>query len=81
MPINVKASRAIKEARATKHDAVMRQLASARPAQIDAWIDKNVTDLASAKDVLKALAKAVVMRERQSSKGQEREYKSRDNHF
>ncbi len=34
-------------------------LLSATPAQIDAWIDNNVTDLASAKQALKVLAKAV----------------------
>ena len=34
-------------------------LFTATPAQIDTWVDDNVTDLDSAKEALKILAKAV----------------------
>lgn len=37
------------------------QIANATPAQIDNYIDNNVTDLESAKDVLKLLAKFVIL--------------------
>lgn len=40
-------------------EPVIKQLITARPAQIDTYIDNNVTDLASAKNVLKILAKAI----------------------
>lgn len=44
---------------AIKGDATVRNLITARPAQIEAYITNNVTDLASARDVLTILAKAV----------------------
>lgn len=44
---------------ALRTDNVITALADATPAQVDAFIDANVTDLASARRVLKALAKAV----------------------
>ena len=40
-------------------EPTVRSLITARPAQIENYIDNNVTDLASAKAVLKILAKAV----------------------
>lgn len=40
-------------------NAALRALLTARPVDIDKYIDTNVTDLASAKAVLKILAKAV----------------------
>lgn len=47
------------DAAAMRTDPTIRQLITARPQGIDNYIDNNVTDLASAKDVLKILAKAV----------------------
>jgi hypothetical protein len=40
-------------------DPAVAQLLKARPAQIDAYIEANLTDLASAKVIIKVLAKAV----------------------
>lgn len=40
-------------------DNALKALLKARPDQINTYIDTNVTDLASAKDVLKILARAV----------------------
>lgn len=42
-----------------KADTQVKQLINASPTAIDNFIDTNVTDLASAKQVLKRLAKAV----------------------
>jgi len=44
---------------ALKDNQQARQLLKATPEQIDSYIDTNVTNLASAKEVLKMLAKAV----------------------
>lgn len=44
-----------------KRDAVLVALKDATPQQIEAWIDNNVTSLAEARAVLKALAKAVAL--------------------
>jgi hypothetical protein len=44
---------------ALKNNIQARQLLKATPAQIDNYIETNVTNLASAKEVLKLLAKAV----------------------
>jgi uncharacterized protein (DUF111 family) len=44
---------------ALKANQQARQLLKATPAQIDSYIETNVTNLASAKEVLKLLAKAV----------------------
>lgn len=44
---------------AAKADALVAELASRTPAEIDAYIVANVTDLASAKLVLRALAQVV----------------------
>lgn len=46
---------------ALKDDSQVRALLRARPAQIDSYIDNNVTDLASAKAVLKILGRAVAV--------------------
>lgn len=59
MRLNVQASATQKEDMEVKSDSFMQNIASKSPAQIDAWIEANVTSLASAKPVLKALAKAV----------------------
>jgi hypothetical protein len=44
---------------ALKENQQARQLLKATPEQIDGYIETNVTNLASAKEVLKLLAKAV----------------------
>lgn len=44
---------------AIKTDAQVRQLITARPQWIENYIDNNVTNLESAKDVLKILVKAI----------------------
>lgn len=40
---------------------IVTRLNTATPAQINAWIDNNVTDLASARAVLKAIIKAIAL--------------------
>jgi len=49
-----------------KADAAVQALRTRTPAQCDAWLDQNVTDLASARAVLKILARilALLARER-----------------
>ncbi len=42
-------------------DTLIQALQTKTPAQVATWIDVNVTDLASAKTVLKALAKIIVI--------------------
>jgi hypothetical protein len=42
-----------------KADNAMRNLMKATPAQIDAWVAANVTDLASARNAIRLLARAV----------------------
>jgi hypothetical protein len=39
-----------------KSNAILTALISATPAQVDTWLTANVTNLAQARDVLKALA-------------------------
>ena len=46
---------------AVKADQTLRNFVTMRPAQIDNYINNNVTDLASAKMVLKLLAKIVLV--------------------
>lgn len=46
-------------ATAIKSDAEVEQLLKATPAQINNWVDTNVTDLPNARDALKRLARAV----------------------
>lgn len=47
------------DAATIKADANVKALILARPAGIETYIDNNVTDLASAKETLKILAKAI----------------------
>lgn len=61
MRLKVQISAAERAKRETKSDAVLTALRGATPAQIEAFIDTQVTDLAGAKRVLKALAKAIVL--------------------
>ena len=46
-----------REARA---QLVANELAGLAPSQVDSWIDANVIDLASARTVIKKMAKAIV---------------------
>jgi hypothetical protein len=46
---------------ATRADALITALVTRTPAQIDAYMDANVTSLATARDVLKILAKCVAI--------------------
>lgn len=50
-----------KDAESAKADILLSALAAKSPAEVAAWIDANVTDLASAKRVLRALAKVVAL--------------------
>lgn len=50
-----------KDAESAKADILLSALAAKSPAEVAAWIDANVTDLASAKQVLRALAKVVAL--------------------
>lgn len=59
MRLDCQASQAAKDLAATKADTVLQALGSKTPAQIDAYIDAQVTDLASARKVLKMLCKVV----------------------
>ncbi|MDH3997706.1 MAG: hypothetical protein OET90_02600 [Desulfuromonadales bacterium] len=61
MRIDYQASPQRKSQSETRKDAIIQQLQSASPAQIDSWIENNVNDLDDAKRVLKALAKGVVL--------------------
>jgi hypothetical protein len=56
----VTSGRSRREERALRIDPLIRAAATRTPAEIESWIDANVTDLASAKQVLKALVKAMV---------------------
>jgi hypothetical protein len=49
-----------------RSDAAVRALASRSPAQVDAWIDANVTTLAEARSVLKILARILALLARQT---------------
>lgn len=40
---------------------LLNRLKTATPAQIDSWIDTNVTNIASARTVLKAIVKAIAL--------------------
>ena len=44
-----------------RNDSGIQALRNRTPAQVDAWIDNNVTDLASARTVLKLLARVVAL--------------------
>ena len=51
----------IEDIAAIKADPQVAALLKARPSQINSYIDTNVTDMASAKEVLKILARAVAV--------------------
>lgn len=60
MPINVTGSDQIKDKNNLKADTVLQNLKTKTPAELDNYIETNVTDLASAKEVLKLMAKVMV---------------------
>lgn len=65
-PDHIKAARLLQEAtlaEATevRADTLLQTLQSKTPAQVEGWIDANVNTMSDAKQVLKVLAKAVVM--------------------
>lgn len=43
------------------NNPALKALLTKRPAQIEAWVDANITDLASAKSLLKNLTLAVAL--------------------
>jgi hypothetical protein len=51
---------------ALRVDAAVQALRTRTPAQVDSWIDANVTDLASAREVLKILARVLALLARES---------------
>lgn len=55
----VQATQTAKARAAANADALMKQLATATPAQIDTWLTNNVTSVAQARTVLAMLIKAV----------------------
>ncbi len=61
MRFNHRAAQDKKNRAAIKSDALFASLTSKTPAQVGDWIDANVTDLASAKQVLTILAKALLV--------------------
>ena len=44
-----------------RNDAAIRALATRSPAQVNSWIDSNVTDVASARAVLKIIAQVMAL--------------------
>ena len=60
MPFNISAPNRTKLKTALRKDTAFEQLRDASPAQIDNYIENNVTDLASAKEVLKKLARVCI---------------------
>ena len=65
MPFNVQGDSRIKDKNSLKADTVLQNLKPKTPAELDDYIETNVTDLASAKDVLKIMAKVMVYTLRQ----------------
>ena len=43
----------------TKGDAAIQALIAKRPAEIDTWVDANITDLASARNLFKKIIKVI----------------------
>jgi len=59
MKVNYVAPTEIKEKIAATTDPLILGLINKTPAEVAAWIDTHVTDLASAKEVLKAFGKVI----------------------
>jgi len=60
MQINLTASEKKKLINLVKNDAILHGLMTANYQQIDNWIDNNVTNLATTREVFKRLVKIVV---------------------
>ena len=65
MRVDVIAPQEEKDKDEVRRDPTLKLLSSSRPQQIEQWVDRNVTDLDSAKTVLKTLAKAVALLSKQ----------------
>jgi hypothetical protein len=63
--INVVAPQSAKDAAAIKGDAILEQLSTMTMAEVEDYVENNVTDLASAKAFIKKLAKVVAYMSRQ----------------
>jgi len=61
---DIKADKDTKDRAETDADPLIQQFRGASPKQAAAWIDGNVTDLVSAKLVLKAMVKAIITLDR-----------------
>lgn len=61
MRVKNKASQRKHDKHAVKVDTLLANLRSKTPQQAADWVEDNVTDLASAKQVLKAFAKVIVV--------------------
>lgn len=64
MRIDLKADKDIKDRAEADNDPLLKQFRGASPKQAAAWIDSNVTDIATAKLVLKSMAKAIITLDR-----------------
>lgn len=61
MRLNLQPDQDTRDRLDTERDAVLAALKTARPAQIDAWLDANVNNLADARRVLKMLVKVAAL--------------------
>jgi len=50
----------VKDRKGIKNDPMVQTLATKRPAEINDWVDANVTDLNSARFVLKLILRIIV---------------------
>ena len=66
MPLNIKASEVLKEREALKLEVTVTNLRNKTPAQAADYIETNVTDLASAKRILKILTRICLYQLKQS---------------
>lgn len=61
MRVDVSASAKTRQEQAVLRDLDVRRIVEATPEEITAWIEENVTNLATAKTVLKTFAKLLVI--------------------
>lgn len=61
MRLNLQASSKEKDRRSAKADALVQTFQGMSPTEAAAWIDANVHNIATAKNVLKAFAKILVV--------------------
>jgi len=64
MKVDLVADKDVKDRAETDADPLVKQFRGASPKQAAAWIDANVTDIATAKLVLKSMAKAIITLDR-----------------